>query len=178
MDKLKRFIRSDKLTFVFRLLIGGMILYAETPKILDIKLSVTEVYTYHFFSMHTVIFGNTINVARIFGTIGPYLGVIVGLGLILGVFTRLSAIGWALMSLMFIIMKLNFLVILGRPAVACGCFGGGPLSKLLMTQTIWIDIFSIPLMLQVALANPERKFMAIWSLLPEKLRQGKLRKIW
>jgi uncharacterized membrane protein YphA (DoxX/SURF4 family) len=179
MDKLKRFIKSDKLTFVFRLLVGGMILYAEAPKLADVyKLSVIGVYKYDFFPMRTGIFGHTINIAQIFGTIGPYLGVLIGLGLIFGVLTRLSAIGWALMCLMFIIMKLTYLASHNWVAIDCGCFAGGPLGHLVMTQTIWIDIFSVPLSLQIALANPERKFMAFWSVLPEKLRNSRLRKIW
>jgi uncharacterized membrane protein YphA (DoxX/SURF4 family) len=181
MDKLKRFIKSDKLTFVFRLLVGGMVLYAEAPKLADVyKLSVVGVYKYNFplFPMRMEIFGQTVNVAQIFGTIGPYLGVLIGLGLVFGVLTRLSAIGWALMCLMFIIMKLTYLASHNWLAIDCGCFAGGPLGKLVMTQTIWIDIFSIPMALQIMLANPERKFLAAWSLLPEKLRHSWLRKIW
>jgi uncharacterized membrane protein YphA (DoxX/SURF4 family) len=172
------FIKSDRLSFVIRLLIGGMILYAEVPKLADIeKFSIYAVYKYNFFPMHAEIFGQTVNVARIFGTIGPYMGILIGLGLVFGVFTRLSALGWFGMCVMFIVMKLDFLYIQGRPAAPCGCFPG-PLSNLLMTQSIWIDIVSLPLMLQVMLANKERKFLSAWSLVPEKMRSGWLRKIW
>ena len=178
MTKLMRFLKSDKLSFAIRLLIGGMILYAEVPKLADIeKLSIFAVYKYNFFPMNADILGQTVNVARIFGTIGPFMGILIGLGLIFGVFTRLSAFGWLSMCLMFIFMKIDYLYIQGRPAAPCGCFPG-PLANLLMTQSIWIDIVSVPLMLQVMLANRERRFLSLWSLLPEKLRSGWLNKIW
>jgi uncharacterized membrane protein YphA (DoxX/SURF4 family) len=178
MSRIMGLIRSDKLTFVLRLLLGGMILYAEVPKLQDVyKLSVYPVYRYNFFPMRADIFGQTVNVAQVFGTIGPYLGILIGLGLIFGVLTRLSATGWAMMCLMFIIMKLDYLVIQGKPAIPCGCFPG-PLSNMLMTQSIWIDIVSIPLSLQIILANRERKFLAFWAILPAKLRESWLRIIW
>lgn len=168
MDRLKRFIRSDKLTFALRLLVGGMILYAEVPKLADIeKLSVYAIYSYRIFPM---------DFARFLGEIGPYIGVLIGLGLIFGVLTRLSATGWTIMALLFIAMKLHVIFIQGR-IVPCGCFPG-PLAKLLMTQSIWIDIATVPMTLQIILANRERKFLAFWSLLPEKLRQSWLRLIW
>ncbi len=178
MSKLLTFIKSDRLSFIIRLLIGGMILYAEVPKLADIeKLSVYAVYKFNFFPMHAQILGQSVNVARIFGLMGPFMGTLIGLGLIFGIFTRLSAAGWFSMCVMFIVMKLNYLYILDRPAAPCGCFPG-PLSNLLMTQSIWIDIASLPLMLQVILANKERKFLSIWSLMPEKMRLSSLVRVW
>jgi uncharacterized membrane protein YphA (DoxX/SURF4 family) len=168
MEKLKRFIRSDKLTFALRLLIGGMILYAEVPKLADIeKYSVYAIYSYRIFPM---------DLARFMGEIGPIVGVLIGLGLVFGVFTRLSAAGWIIMCMVFIAMKIHVIFIQGR-IEPCGCFPG-PLSNMLMTQSIWIDIISIPLSLQIILANRERKFMAMWSLLPAKIRESWLRIIW
>jgi uncharacterized membrane protein YphA (DoxX/SURF4 family) len=168
MEKLKRFIRSDKLTFALRLLIGGMILYAEVPKLADIeKLSVYAIYAYRVFPM---------DIAHFLGEIGPFVGVLIGLGLVFGVFTRLSALGWIIMCIMFIAMKMHVIFVQGR-IEPCGCFPG-PLANLLMTQTIWIDIISIPLCLQIIFANRERKFMALWSLLPARVRDSWLRFIW
>jgi hypothetical protein len=106
--------------------------------------------------------------------IGPFVGILIGLGLVCGVLTRLSAVGWIIMCLIFIGMKINVIFVQHRIA-PCGCFPG-VLSNLLMTQSIWIDIVSIPLMIQVILS--ERKFLSAWSLLPEKARQSWLRFIW
>ncbi|MGA3093891.1 MAG: MauE/DoxX family redox-associated membrane protein [Dehalococcoidales bacterium] len=171
MVKLSQFIKSDKLTFVLRFLLGALILYAEVPKLWDIeKLSVYAVYSYNFFPMHPV------NIARFMGLIGPYIGVLIGLGLVFGVLTRLSALGWIIMCLLFIVMKAD-LIFIQHLIQPCHCFPGF-LSNLLVTQTIWIDIVSIPLCLQIILANRERKFLAAWSLLPEKWRQSWLRYIW
>lgn len=179
VSKLTGFLKSDKLSFALRMLAGITILYAEVPKLANIYgLSVTAVYKYHFFPMHTNVLGQTVNVALIFGTVGPYMGILVGLGLIFGIFTRLSAAGWLGMCLMFIVMKLNYLYVLGLPPAPCGCFPPGLLSNLYMNQSIWIDIVFIPLMLQVILANKERKFLAGWSFLPERIRASGLQKIW
>ena len=176
--KLKQFIKRDTLTAVLRFQKGALILYAEVPKLANITAySVYPIYRYSFFPMHAEIFGQTVNIAQIFGTVGPYIGTLIGLGLVFGVFTRLSAIGWASMCLLFIVMKLDYMLIQGRPAAPCGCFTGF-LANMYMNQSIWIDIVCIPLSLQIILANPERKFLALWSLLPEKWRSSRLRLIW
>ncbi len=172
------FLRSDGLSFAFRLALGAMILYAEVPKLADVyKLSVVPVYRYDFFPMRADLFGHVVNVAQVFGQLGPYMGILIGLGLIVGVFTRLSATGWALMCLMFITMKLNYMFVLGKSPAPCGCFTGF-LANLKMNQSFWIDAVAIPMSLQIILANRERRFLAAWSLLPSKLRQGWLNKIW
>jgi uncharacterized membrane protein len=177
-DKPAQFIKSDKLSFAFRLFLGAMVLYAEVPKLKDVyKLSVYPVYRYNFFPMHATIFGHVVNVAQVFGTMGPYMGILIGLGLIVGAFTRLSAAGWGMMCLMFIVMKFDFMFIQGKSPAPCGCFTG-LLANLKMNQSIWIDVASIPMSLQIILANRERKFLAAWSLLPEKLRQSWLQYIW
>ena len=163
-----RFWKSDKLSFALRLIIGGLVLYAEAPKLFDLDTySIQALYSYHIFPM---------DVVRVMGTLGPYVGVLIGLGLVFGVLTRLSAAGWIIMCLMFIGMKLEVIFVQDRIA-SCGCFPGF-LSNLKMNESIWIDIASIPLMLQVILANPERKFMSAWTLLPKKIRQSRLRLIW
>ena len=168
MTKLTRFLKSDKLSFSFRLLIGAMILYAEVPKLTDInKYSVQSLYSYHVFPMEVV---------RILGNMGPYIGILIGLGLIFGVLTRLSATGWLMMCLLFIGMKIDVIFVQGRIA-PCGCFPG-VLSNLKMNQSIWIDIAAVPMMIQVILANPQRKFLAAWSFLPEPLRNSWLQAIW
>jgi hypothetical protein len=51
------FWKSDKLSFALRLIIGGLILYAEVPKLADIdKYGVQALYSYHVFPMGVVHF--------------------------------------------------------------------------------------------------------------------------
>ncbi|MCJ7769277.1 MAG: DoxX family membrane protein [Dehalococcoidales bacterium] len=170
MAAIKAFLNSGKLTFALRLLLGALILYAAIPKFADIeKLSVYMLYSYQFPWLmpdmaHT----------RFLGNIAPYLETLIGLGLIAGVLTRISAFGWGAMSLVYIIIKAQVIFIQGR-IIPCGCFPG-PLSEMLMTQSIIIDIVTIPLCAQIILAKG-RKFFTIGSLLPERW-QHKLRYIW
>jgi uncharacterized membrane protein YphA (DoxX/SURF4 family) len=170
MEKVKAFLNSGKLTLALRILVGAMILYAEVPKLADVeKLSVFALYSYQFpwlmpWMEHT----------RILGYMAPYLGTLLGLGLITGVLTRLSAFGWGVMAIIFIILKLHVIFIQGR-IQPCYCFPG-PLANLLVTQTLAIDIITLPLLAQIMLAE-NRKFFTLGSLLPERW-QHKLRYIW
>lgn len=169
-QKLWAFLNSGKLTLVLRILIGAMILYAEIPKLADVeKLSVFALYSYQFpwlmpYMDHT----------RILGLIAPYLGTLLGLGLITGVLTRLSALGWGCMAIVFIILKLHVIFIQGR-IQPCYCFPG-PLANLLVTQTLAIDIITLPMLAQIMLAR-NRKFFTLGALLPERW-QYRLRYIW
>jgi uncharacterized membrane protein YphA (DoxX/SURF4 family) len=169
-ERLMAFLNSGKLTLALRILIGAMILYAEVPKLADVeKLSVFALYSYQFpwlmpYMDHT----------RILGLIAPYLGTLLGLGLVTGVLTRLSAIGWGSMAIVFIILKIHVIFIQGR-IQPCYCFPG-PLANLLVTQTLAIDIITLPLLAQIILAR-DRKFFTLGSLLPENW-QHRLRYIW
>ena len=170
MAGVKAFLNSGKLTLALRLLLGALILYAAIPKFADIeKLSVYMLYSYQFPWLmpdmaHT----------RFLGNIAPYLETLIGLGLIAGVLTRLSAFGWGIMTLVYIIVKTQVIFIQGR-IIPCGCFPG-PLSEMLMTQSIIIDFVTLPILAQIILAKG-RKFFTLGSLLPERW-QHKLRYIW
>ena len=164
-------MKSDKLTLVLRLLMVLMITAAAVPKLIDIeKNSVYLIYSYQVFPMHPV------NIARLLGLAVPYLETLIALGLLFGVLTRLSAMGWGLMSLVYFLVKLHIIFIQGR-IVPCGCFPG-ILPDMLVTQSIWIDMVTIPLCAQIIWANRERKFLSFWLLLPEKWRKTKLRYVW
>jgi hypothetical protein len=171
ITKVLSFIKSDRLTFILRLLLGVMIMAAAIPKLIDIeKNSVYMIYSYRVFPMHPV------NVARFLGMVSPYLELFIGLGLIFGVLTRLSAAGWGILSFVYFLVKLHIIFIQGR-IVPCGCFPG-IFPDMLVTQSIWIDVVSILLCAQIIWANRERRFLSFWLLLPEKLRKTKLRYIW
>jgi hypothetical protein len=171
MAVILRFIKGDKLTFILRLLLGIMITAAAIPKLIDIeKYSVYLVYSYQVFPMHPV------NIARILGMTAPYLEILIALGLLFGVLTRLSAVGWGIMSLAYFIVKLHLIYIQER-IVPCGCFPG-ILPDMLVTQSIWIDVVSMLFCAQIVWANRERQFLSIWTLLPEKWRRTRLRYVW
>ncbi len=113
-----------------------------------------------------------VNVARFIGQVTPYLELLIGLGLILSVFLRLSALLAGAYSLGFFISKLLVLFVQGR-SMECGCFPG--LLALQINQSIFIDLIAMPLCAQIVLA--ENSFLNARALLPERW-QAKLRHLW
>jgi uncharacterized membrane protein YphA (DoxX/SURF4 family) len=170
MASVLAFLNSGKLTFALRLLLGALILYAAIGKFADIeKNSVYMLYSYQFPWLMP-----NMSHTRVLGYIAPYLEMLIGLGLISGVLTRLSAFGWGIMTLVYIIVKAQVIFIQGR-IIPCGCFPG-PMSEMLMTQSIIIDFVTLPILAQIILAKG-RKFFTLGSFLPESW-QYKLRYIW
>jgi hypothetical protein len=166
-----RFFKSDRLSFVLRLVIGAMSLLAAIPKLMDIeKNSVYLIYSYDVFPIHPI------NVARFLGTVVPYLELLIGIGLLLGVFTRLSAAGWAILSLGYFLTKLDIIFIQGQN-IPCGCFAG-ILPNLLVTQSIWIDVVAIVMCVQIVFSEGNNRFASSWALLPERWKHSCLRNIW
>ena len=171
MLTVKGVFTNDKLTFILRLLLVVMIAAAAVPKLINIeKYSVYLIYSYQVFPMHPI------NIARLLGLAAPYLETLIALGLLFGVLTRLSAIGWGLMSFVYFLVKLHIIFIQGR-IIPCGCFPG-IFPDMLVTQSIWIDVVSMLFCAQIIWANRERRFLSIWPLLPEKWRRTGLRYVW
>jgi uncharacterized membrane protein YphA (DoxX/SURF4 family) len=152
-------------------MIGAVALIAAIPKLTDIeKNSVELVRSYNIFPAQPV------DIALFLGLAAPYLELLLGLCLVLGVFTRLAAGAWGILSLAYFLIKLNLIFIQGE-IVPCGCFAG-LLPNLLVTQSIWIDIITLPLCTQIILANSQSRYFSLWPLLPERWRQSRLRRIW
>jgi uncharacterized membrane protein YphA (DoxX/SURF4 family) len=143
---LKRLLTSERLSIVLRYLLGALILFSAVPKLIDIEAnSVYVVYSYYILPVQPV------NFARIVGLVVPYIELLIGLGLVFGVLTRLSAIGWMVMSLLYFSVKIDLVFVQGR-IVPCGCFGG-LFPDMLVTQSIWIDVVSVLFCVQIILAN-------------------------
>jgi uncharacterized membrane protein YphA (DoxX/SURF4 family) len=168
---LKQFLTSNGLSLALRYLLGALILLSAVPKLIDIEAnSVYVVYSYYILPVQPV------NYARIFGLVVPYIELLIGLGLLFGVLTRLSAIGWIAMSLVYFSVKIDLIFVQGR-IVPCGCFGG-LLPNMLVTQSIWLDVLSVVLCLQIVLASKGRQLVSLWSAIPDRWRKGRLRYIW
>ena len=170
-SKLARFFTIYQLGLVLRYLLGAIILLSAVPKLADIETnSVYVVYSYYLLPIQPI------NVARFVGLVVPYVELAVGLGLIFGSLTRLAAVCWMVMSLAYFSVKIDLIFVQGR-IVPCGCFGG-LFPNMLVTQSIWLDVASIMLSLQLVLADKGRHFFSLWSVLPENWRRGRLRHIW
>ncbi len=169
--KLRQFLTSSGVGLALRYLLGAMILLSAVPKLIDIEAnSVYVVYSYYILPIQPV------NFARFVGLVVPYAELLIGLGLIFGVLTRLSAVGWIALSLAYFSIKIDLIFVQGR-IVPCGCFPG-VLPDMLVTQSIWLDVVSIALCVQIVLASKGRQFLALWSVLPDRWRKSRLRYIW
>jgi uncharacterized membrane protein YphA (DoxX/SURF4 family) len=104
----------------------------------------------------------------------PFIELLCGLGLLLGVLTRLSALGSGLMSLAFFVAKA--IVLSQGRSIECGCFGA--VVDTLASVTIFMDIPMLFFSLIVMLASsPARYWMAIGNLLPQMWKE-KLNLVW
>jgi uncharacterized membrane protein YphA (DoxX/SURF4 family) len=164
-------LRSHGMALFLRLSLGAMILLSAVPKLTDIEQnSVYLVYSYYVLPVHPV------NIARLAGLMTPYVELLIGLGLILGILTRLSATGWAAMSLAYFSVKVDLIFIQGR-IVPCGCFSS-IFPDLLVTQSIGLDVVSILFCLQIILASRGKPLLSLWSILPESWQKSRLRYVW
>jgi uncharacterized membrane protein YphA (DoxX/SURF4 family) len=171
MVKIKQFIKSDKLTFSLRFMLGLSIMAAAIPKFADIeKYSIFVIYNYRVFPIYPV------NIAGFLGIVAPYIELLIAIGLLFGMLTRLSAIGWGILSFGYFFLKIHLIFIQGR-IIPCGCFPG-IFPDMLVTQSIWIDMAAILLCAQIIWANSERRILSVWLLLPENWRGTRLRNIW
>ena len=152
-------------------MLGVVILLSAIPKLIDINTnSVYVVYSYYILPVQPI------NYARFVGLIVPYAELLLGLGLIFGVLTRLSAVGWMALSLLYFSFKIDLIFVQQR-IVPCGCFQG-LMPNMLVTQSIWLDVVSVGLCFQIILADRRRRLLSLWSALPHKWRASRLRYVW
>jgi hypothetical protein len=170
-EQIKNFLHSYKLSFILRLVLGVSILISAIPKLMDIETnSIYVIYSYYIFPVQPV------DVAKYAGLIVPYLELLIGLGLICGVLTRLSAMGWAVLSLAYFLIKLDLIFIQER-IIPCGCYAS-VLPEMLVTQSIWLDVINILFCIQIIAANKGKPILNLISRLPERWQKSKLKYMW
>jgi uncharacterized membrane protein YphA (DoxX/SURF4 family) len=104
------------LTFLFRLILGGVLLVAGALKVSDPYASATSVRAYQILP---------VDLANFLGFVLPFAEVVIGIFLIVGIWVRLNAIAGGALMIMFI-------VAIGQAwargiSLDCGCFGKGGL---------------------------------------------------
>jgi uncharacterized membrane protein YphA (DoxX/SURF4 family) len=104
------------LTFVFRLILGGVLLVAGALKVTDPYSSATSVRAYQILP---------VDLANLLGFILPFAEVAIGIFLIVGIWVRLNALAGGALMIMFVIA-------IGQAwargiSLDCGCFGKGGL---------------------------------------------------
>jgi len=150
----------------FRLVLALFFLVSAYGKLVDIeRYSVDAVYNFGILPMV---------LARPFGLAMPFIELLCGIGMLFGVFTRLSALGIGLMSLSFFIAKA--IVLSQGRTIDCGCFGA--VIDTLASVTIFLDL---PMMFFAAIVlwapTEIRYWKTLGNLLPGKWKE-RLRLIW
>ena len=154
------------LIFTFRMILAALFLTSALGKLVNLeRYSVDAVYNFGILPMV---------LARPFGLILPFLEVFCAIGLLLGVLTRLSALGIALMSLSFFISKV-YVLTQGRN-IECGCFGA--VIDTLVSSTIYMDVPVMIMAFLIVVADPQRRhWISAGRLLPRNW-QDRLDFIW
>lgn len=111
LDIIKRAIAHKGLAFLFRIFLGGTFLYASYDKILHPDLFAGAVVDYHILPS---------SLAGLVAVTLPWVELFCGLFLILGLFTRSSALVACLMFFVFSIALTS--AVLRGIDIDCGCF--------------------------------------------------------
>ncbi len=160
-------VGNGYLILAFRLLLGATFMLSAVGKLVDIeRYSVDAVYNFAVLPLW---------LARPAGLIMPFIELGIALGLIFGVLTRLSALGDAVLSLIFFLVKLHVLFIQGR-AIDCGCFGA--IMTTMASVTIYMDIPMLVMGLIIMFAPASsRHWISLARFVPQKLKD-KLDLVW
>jgi uncharacterized membrane protein YphA (DoxX/SURF4 family) len=134
---MRRLIDSDWLTLVTRLVVGGIFIYSAIYKIVDPGNFGRFIWNYH------IVPGSLINLMAL---ILPWVELLVGLGLILGILYRGAALLVNGMTVVFIIALAS--AVARDLNIDCGCFGDSESARealirdiglLLLTLQIWFS---------------------------------------
>ncbi len=150
----------------FRLILSFFFLVSAYGKLVDIeRYSVDAVYNFGILPMV---------LARPFGLVMPFIEGLCGMGMLFGVFTRLSAMGIGLMSLSFFVAKA--IVLSQGRTIDCGCFGA--VIDTLASVTIFLDL-PIMFFATTVMWAPSgvRHWKTLGNLLPNKWKE-RLRLLW
>jgi len=151
---------------VFRLVLAATFLVSSFGKLVDIKhYSVALVYNLD-------ILPGPLAIA--FGWALPFIELTCGVCLLLGVLTRLSALGITLMSISFLITKIILLV--RGTDVDCGCFGA--IGSTMASWSIYLDPIIFLLSVTILFSSRgSRYWVSLGNKLSEKWRD-KLNLVW
>jgi uncharacterized membrane protein YphA (DoxX/SURF4 family) len=162
----KKYVDNQYVILVFRLVLGATFLVSSAGKLVDIEYySVAMVYNFD-------ILPGPLAVG--FGWALPFIELACALGLFLGVLTRLSALGIALMGISFAVTKI---ILLSRGKdVECGCFGA--IASTMASWSVYLDPTITLLAMTILFSSRKsRHWASLGSRLPEKWSY-KLNLLW
>ncbi len=126
---MRRIIDNDILTLLIRLTVGIIFIYASYYKIIDPQSFAKSIWFYH------LVPGKLINIIAI---VLPWVELMAGVGLILGVYYKGSVALVNLMTLFFVVALL--LSIIRGVSIDCGCFKAAVVTTESAWETLKFDI--------------------------------------
>jgi len=149
--KILSVLHNKWLTLIYRILLGALFIFTGSVKLQDIKmLSVNAVYEYGILPIEPV------NLAAAFGYALPFLELFAGIGILLGILTRLASLGGGLLGLSFSIGEA--IVLMQGRNINCGCFGG--VIDTLVAQTFYLSL-AIVILAILIFTSPNAKFCSV-----------------
>lgn len=149
--------RNRYLSFVFRIVAGGTLVFSGITKIMAGSAFVEDVEKYELLPEALI---------DIFAATLPWVEIVVGVLLILGLLSRIAAGVGTLTVLSFIIA--NSVVLYGGLNLECGCFAG--VAELDTRQALIIDCVLLIMNLQILIRKGN--FLNLGSLLFREKRWG------
>ena len=150
-------LRSDYTSLVFRLILGGIFIFAGFAKIHNISALVNEINEYQILPPA---------LGSLYGHILPYAEIIIGILLALGIVLRITAGIASLMLISFTVSKI-VAMILNLNIKTCDCFGIA--RPLLSTQSLAIELVMLVLAVQIIVFRKEL-FSIPWPKLFKKIK--------
>jgi uncharacterized membrane protein YphA (DoxX/SURF4 family) len=151
MKKILSVLHNKWLTLIYRIFLGGLFIFTGAVKMQDIKLlSVNAVYEYGILPIEPV------DLAAVFGYALPFLELLAGIAILLGILTKLASLGGGLLGLSFSIGEA--IVLMQGRNIDCGCFGG--VIDTLVAQTFYLSV-AIVILAILILTSPNAKFCSV-----------------
>jgi uncharacterized membrane protein YphA (DoxX/SURF4 family) len=148
-------LRSGYTSLVFRLILGGIFIFAGFAKIHNISALVNEINEYQILPQA---------LASLYGHILPWAEIIIGVLLVLGIALRITAGIASLMLISFTVSKIAALA-MHLNIRTCDCFGLA--RPLLSSQSLAIDIVMLLLAAQIIIFRKELRSIP-WPKLRKK----------
>ena len=142
---MRRVVDNDLLTLCVRLVVGGIFIYASLYKIIDPGTFAKSIWYYH------LVPGSLINLMAL---ILPWVELLCGIGLIVGVFYEGSVVLVNVMTMMFVFV-LSTTIVRGID-IECGCFKAAKAATESAWKTLVFDLVLLLFVLQLLFSRSKR----------------------